>query len=290
MTVVKYMSFSKAAGELYITQPAISRHISNLENELCVPMFDRAGKNITLTEAGEKYYDFFKTFMKGLNELQDIYSRQDRSLSGTVSYLAFPGWIMSDFLMDNAALISGKHPNLVIIQKFDGADCINQLKSGTLDTVFSSYDALSYIPEIDCVKLIDIPRVILYSNRHRLSDKESLSLSDFRNETFIFLPDDTMTSQAFSRILCKVLLPYGFQPKIKPALDYDSMMFMIESCNGVTMVDTISRAYYNPNFRSLKIDSMSSIGLAWKRGNDSPALKIFINETVLFFEKIKLTL
>lgn len=60
LCVVKHMSFTKAAAELYITQPSLSKQISNLETELGVRLFDRSVKTqLRLTPAGITMRDFF---------------------------------------------------------------------------------------------------------------------------------------------------------------------------------------------------------------------------------------
>jgi DNA-binding transcriptional LysR family regulator len=55
ITIAKYNSFSKAARELYLTQPTLSSHIQNLESELGILLFDRKGKTIELTDAGKTF-------------------------------------------------------------------------------------------------------------------------------------------------------------------------------------------------------------------------------------------
>jgi DNA-binding transcriptional LysR family regulator len=58
ISVVKHKSFSQAAKELYITQPTVSNNIQSLEKELNTTLLDRTSKDITLTEAGRKLYEF----------------------------------------------------------------------------------------------------------------------------------------------------------------------------------------------------------------------------------------
>lgn len=55
--VAKHLSFSKAAKVLFISQPAVSKHIKNLEVELGTPLFERRGSSIILTSLGEKLVD-----------------------------------------------------------------------------------------------------------------------------------------------------------------------------------------------------------------------------------------
>lgn len=56
VTVVKLKSFSKAADKLFITQPTVTNHIQNLENELGTILINRNGKSISLTNAGNLLY------------------------------------------------------------------------------------------------------------------------------------------------------------------------------------------------------------------------------------------
>lgn len=53
LTVARHRSYSRAAGELYLSQPAVSIQIRELEQAIGTPLFERAGRNILLTEAGE---------------------------------------------------------------------------------------------------------------------------------------------------------------------------------------------------------------------------------------------
>ena len=52
LTVIKQGSFTRAAHELSLTQPAVSGHIAALEEEFGMPLFNRTGKKIVLTDAG----------------------------------------------------------------------------------------------------------------------------------------------------------------------------------------------------------------------------------------------
>ena len=58
VNAVKYKSFSKAADASFLTQPTISAHINNLENELGTTLVNRTGREITLTKQGELFYPY----------------------------------------------------------------------------------------------------------------------------------------------------------------------------------------------------------------------------------------
>lgn len=58
LSVVKHKSFSKAAKELFLTQPTVSNNIQNLEKELKTTLLDRKSKTITLTDSGKSFYKY----------------------------------------------------------------------------------------------------------------------------------------------------------------------------------------------------------------------------------------
>lgn len=76
IAIVKYNSFSKAARELYLTQPTISNHIQNLEKDLGIILFDRKGKSIELTFEGKIFNEHARNILKkrdeALFELNDM--------------------------------------------------------------------------------------------------------------------------------------------------------------------------------------------------------------------------
>ena len=93
VAVAKNQSFSKAAKELYLTQPTISSHIQNLENEMQTSLFNRNSKSITLTDSG---YILFNHAIAILNDckraVNDIRDYQGK-IEGNVDlvYTCVPG-------------------------------------------------------------------------------------------------------------------------------------------------------------------------------------------------------
>ena len=59
VTVATEQSFAKAASVLFVSQPAISKSVASLEDELGFTLLDRKGGDITLTPAGRKLYNLF---------------------------------------------------------------------------------------------------------------------------------------------------------------------------------------------------------------------------------------
>ncbi|MBT8118270.1 MAG: LysR family transcriptional regulator [Gammaproteobacteria bacterium] len=86
LMVAEMRSFSRAADKLFITQPAISKRISTLEFALDCQLFDRLGKNVQLTQAGEALIPSYQRIISELDETQRIVSNLRSSVSGHLKF------------------------------------------------------------------------------------------------------------------------------------------------------------------------------------------------------------
>jgi DNA-binding transcriptional LysR family regulator len=69
MTVAENLSFSKASETLFISQPAVTKHIKEIENRTGLPLFERKGNSISLTQTGELMYDRLRKIRNLYNDL-----------------------------------------------------------------------------------------------------------------------------------------------------------------------------------------------------------------------------
>lgn len=80
--VARHQSFSLAAEALFITQPAISKRINQLENELGAPLFNRINRKVTLTEAGHALLPRVQALRNELEDIRRIASNLSGNLQG----------------------------------------------------------------------------------------------------------------------------------------------------------------------------------------------------------------
>lgn len=86
LMVAETRSFSRAAEKLFITQPAISKRISTLEYSLDCQLFDRLGKNIQLTQAGEALIPSYQRILAEIEESKRIISTLRTQVSGHLKF------------------------------------------------------------------------------------------------------------------------------------------------------------------------------------------------------------
>ncbi|MBI5150232.1 MAG: LysR family transcriptional regulator [Candidatus Omnitrophica bacterium] len=84
VAVTKTRSFRVAAERNFITQPAVSQHIRVLEKKLGTALFERRGRNVVLTHAGETFLPYAENILKQYEEAQTRVRELDNKFSGTI--------------------------------------------------------------------------------------------------------------------------------------------------------------------------------------------------------------
>lgn len=107
-------SFSQAATQLYISQPAISRRIGVLEQELEVTLFERLPSGVSLTEAGESFLPFARQALAAVKDSQEAMQQFKQTVRGTVK-LAMVGTLANTDLTDKLHRFKQKHPDLKLL-------------------------------------------------------------------------------------------------------------------------------------------------------------------------------
>ena len=186
LVLSKMLHFSKAAEALHISQPSLSTAISNLEKELGVPLFERKGKSIVLTEYGKVFVAYVT---KSLHELEkgvmQIEGMKDE-VSDTLR-LGFLYSLSSQFIPETVARYKQTHPS-VHFDLFEGdtmtaettVELLDGLKTGRFDVIF--INRLMYQDaDFSLIKLFEQNYVAVVSSESPLAKQSSLNLLDTKD-------------------------------------------------------------------------------------------------------------
>lgn len=160
------LNFTEASKQLFITQSTLSQQIKQLETELQVQLFDRIGKRIYLTEAGNEFLPYAKKTVAdsehGVQRLRDLLNIQTGELRIGVVFT------LSDMLTSTIIAFSKKYPQikLIIINK-PVNELLYLLKERELDLI------LSYKPDytdnqLECFSLFDSYLSVIVNQKHPL--------------------------------------------------------------------------------------------------------------------------
>lgn len=81
--------FTRAAEELFITQPALSNSIKQLEGELGIPLFEQHGRNVRLTKFGKEFNEYVSEGLDVIDKGIQVAQEHANSLSGTIDWYSF---------------------------------------------------------------------------------------------------------------------------------------------------------------------------------------------------------
>ena len=159
VAVAKYKSFSKAARELFLTQPTVSAHIQNLEKELDAVLFNRNNKCITLTKSGEILLENAVSILNNCKKaIYDIkeYSGKIEGLIDIASSSIPETYILPDFIKS----FSSKYPDVKFsISHFDSQYAISEILNGRIS--FGFVGSKTSNPQIKYFDLINDELVLI---------------------------------------------------------------------------------------------------------------------------------
>lgn len=191
-TLAKCQTISRASEELYISQPALSVYISNLEKYLGVKLFERTGKSFLLTYAGEEYVKRAEKMLEMKREFEEIVNAVKQRYQGRLRL----GIQTRRSAYIDPLLVSrfvGRYPDVELVIR-DGvqSDLIEMYEKNEIDLLFGVHmDQLresENIPIADEYVLLAVPRDHPAAKHAYVREGDlypHIDLEHFDNETFI---------------------------------------------------------------------------------------------------------
>ncbi|MGN0658443.1 MAG: LysR family transcriptional regulator [Emergencia sp.] len=274
LTVAETLNFTKSAEKLYVTQSAVSRQIAGIEGELGIVLFDRTYKKIELTEAGALLRDFFIEYRKNFNRVLEKAMLTNKNRVGKVILGYLEGWNLSPVIVQTLHRFSETYPNVeVVLECMSSKELITSLRHEHLDVIIGIRSELDKYKEISVEDYHEIPRVLLYGKNF---ERENLSLTDFKDETFFTLTEEEAPDAVEKIHEC--CASFGFVPKIQTVNNRESVLACVQSGIGVAISDGWSRALYNPDLSYMPLDSYFMVASAMNDARKNKEAVILANE------------
>ncbi|MEK5231659.1 LysR family transcriptional regulator [Lysinibacillus sp. FSL K6-0232] len=208
VTVAKLEHMTRAAEALAISQPALSRSISKLEEELGVPLFDRQGRSIMLNRYGELFLyrvqRMRKEYEKAVLELQELNNPE----FGDVS-LGFLHTLGTSIVPDLIRAFRQKHPRIHFhfTQNYSHSQ-VKQLLAGELDLCLIA--AIDTEPPVCWQELWRDELFIIVPIDHPMAHRKSIKMKELEHENFILMKK----GYALRRTADRLLQAAGIKPNI----------------------------------------------------------------------------
>lgn len=185
MTVARMQHMTKAAESLSLSQPALSRSIARLEEELGVPLFDRQGRSIQLNRYGALFLQRVKSmqseYNKALNELEELNNPE----YGTIS-LGFLHTLGTNIVPDLIGDFRKFHPHVqfALTQNYSHSQ-VKLLLAGDIDLCLLASTEIE--PPVQWQELWRDELFLMVPANHPLAQKKQVRLSELEDEQFIHL-------------------------------------------------------------------------------------------------------
>lgn len=138
ITAARTLSFTKAAQQLYITQPALSRQILSMEKELNLQLFIRTGRNVRLTPAGRILFERFQTIYEDYQKAVLTAKQSFKGLSGKINIGILDGARVGDLFPGTLRHFAANYPNVEInLRNYSFNGLTQRLYDNELDLIIT---------------------------------------------------------------------------------------------------------------------------------------------------------
>ncbi len=279
ISVVKHLNFTTAAREHFMTQPALSQQIANLERYLGVKLFIRNRHAVFLTTAGETLLPEAKIIVSKSDGIMQLASKVKSGSVGCLN-VGFLGLTERNFLPSLVSTFRAKHPNINLTLKLFLLGALDKaLDAGDIDVGFTLIEKPApcflnwktiYTDSLCVVLRLDSPMVEISGFNFSALQKEP-----------VFFQDRVVSPRGFSN-LTKICANRGITPTINLAPNWGSVLMSIESGMGISILPRcIPNTYNSPHLHLSFLegeDTQVDFVVAWNKANSNPAISLFINE------------
>ena len=182
LAIATEKSFSRAAGKLLRTQPAISLSLQRLEQELGEKLIDRSGKDLILTDAGRTVLEYARRFQSLQQEMDNSIAELRDNSAGRLSIGANESTTL--YLLRHIERYRELYPKVKVqIRRSLSSKLPDELLDGNMELGVISYDPVN--ERIKSKIIYTDSLAFIVSPRHRLAHRKSVSINELGSEIFI---------------------------------------------------------------------------------------------------------
>ncbi len=289
VSVARNLSFTKASKELFISQPAISKHIQELESMYGVRLFNRKGSHITLTEAGKLLKLKSESIIEQYNQLAFEMHLLHNELVGELR-LGASTTIAQYVLPPLLARFTERYPQVKISlfngnsQEIEQSLFRNELDCGLVEGITRESN-LKY------THFLRDELVVIVRDGHPLANKEELTMDEFRANGLVLRERGSGTLDVFEKALSRlniklsmlnVQLFLGSTESIKLYLEHTDAM-------GVVSIRSVAREVVLGRFKIIDVPALfmeREFSFIELHGEGNPLVEQFMRFAAKYKEKL----
>jgi Transcriptional regulator len=279
VAVAEVLSFRRAAERLRVAQPALSKQIKDLEEEIGTRLLDRNTAGVLLTDAGQLFFDEARAILERVDRAVNAAREAEKGDRGRLTIGAL-GPISSSFLPPALAAFSRQYPEVdVMLHETRLAEQVNALKAGRLQLGFALGSELPNARELESMPVLESRIALVLAPHHPLARQTAVSLKALQNERLICVEESSRDDghrRKIQAIFESRELSHG---PIKRVNSFESLVALVAGNHGVSFFPPIARGTDEVAYRRLKEDGPDlhvSLSAIWRRGSGSQLARNFV--------------
>jgi len=278
VTVAEERNITRAAVRLRVAQPALSRQLADLEDELGVRLLERGRQGVTVTPAGREFHRRAKALLADAARAMDAARIAAGSIAGRLT-LGFPTGLHLDHLGPLIQAFRAAHPKVefTFVHGLREAQ-MKLLREGGIEVAFVNVPGPMH--GMDHCVVWRVPFQVVMPAKHRLAKRKSLDFGDLAGEDFVFFTRESRPE--FYDEFFHHCTNAGFRPHVVQEVGGypTTILALIAQGVGLSVVPHFERAegIRGLVWRPLARPRLwSDFALVWPRKLGSPLLQAFID-------------
>src|SRR5215472_15824854 len=240
LVVGEVLNFTKAAARLRVAQPALSRQVQDLEDEIGVDLLRRSPRGVTLTAEGKLFLEETRELLKRVDESVEKTRALARGEYGElhIGYIPIP---TAEILPRALEAFRKSVPHVkLVLHDLSTDELIARLRDGTLEIAIMVQPISEQTAEIEFETLRSYVWCVALSRTHPLARLNSIPLAKLASERLVILSRKSYSE--YHRILERIFAPVCGKPRVAMECDSESSLFMeVEAGRAIALVTTIAK-------------------------------------------------
>ncbi len=272
-TLAKVENFTRASIELSLSQPALSRSISRLEEEVGVPLFERKSRGVILNKYGQIFLEHADRALAEIADAKQEIHDLVHPYHGTIS-LAFIQTLGSSFVPELISSFQKDYPDIHFqLYQHATSKILSQLESAEIDIGFCSPNEPT--ENLSSISIVKDELFLIVPIDHRLAGVDEVDLSEVAHDPFVLFKPETAVRDVTERLCHEA----GFHPKMSfEGFEESTVAGLVGAKFGVALIPFIPGLNRQKIslIRIRKPQSIREIRMVWRtNGYMSPAVEKF---------------
>jgi len=216
-SVARHLSYSRAADELHLTQPAVSMQIKQLEDNINLPLFEQLGKRIYLTEAGHELYQYSRSISQQLSDMEVALDELKGMERGklNISVVTTANYFAPHLLAKFCQRYRGVTVSLNVSNR---ETVLKQLSDNLIDLAIMGQPPENL--DIDSESFMENPLVVIAPPDHPLCKEHKIPVKRLAKEVFLVRESGSGTRSAMERFFAahKIKINKGMETDTTEAI------------------------------------------------------------------------